>query len=157
MLPANEIQQAIELRFDFCIPLHSVHQAQQDSFICLSTQAGSTQSQLSGSVGSGARRRRPARQRPPLPGPGGRGGGEAGEGHRGPKSHSVCGGQGGSVPSESWALGARGPNLSLEPLAAHGATARQPSQPAALPDRGLVRAAETQAGPGPPGILSLTE
>ena len=28
--PANEIQLVIELRFDFCIQLHSVHQAQHD-------------------------------------------------------------------------------------------------------------------------------
>ena len=32
MRPANEIQPVIELQFDFCIPLHSVHQAQQDLF-----------------------------------------------------------------------------------------------------------------------------
>ena len=29
---ANEIQQEIALRFEFCIPQHSVHQAQQDLF-----------------------------------------------------------------------------------------------------------------------------
>ena len=28
----HEIQQEIALRFEFCIPLHSIHQAQQDLF-----------------------------------------------------------------------------------------------------------------------------
>ena len=30
--PANEIQPEIALQFEFCIPWHSVHQAQQDLF-----------------------------------------------------------------------------------------------------------------------------
>ena len=32
MGPANEIHPVMELQFDFCIPTHSVHPAQQDLF-----------------------------------------------------------------------------------------------------------------------------
>ena len=51
--PANEIRQEIALRFEFCTPQHSVHQAQQDLF----DTAARADSSLAPGLGWGRRRR----------------------------------------------------------------------------------------------------
>ena len=52
--PANEIQQEIALQFKFCIPLHSVHQAQQDLFATSSALTPALPPALGGDAGAGS-------------------------------------------------------------------------------------------------------
>ena len=66
MQPTNEIQQVIDLQFDFWIPLHRVHHAQQDLF-ATGAPVGSF-AHLSQGSSRGGRCRRPLAQGPPVQG-----------------------------------------------------------------------------------------
>ena len=57
--PSNEIQQEIALLFKFCIPQHSVHQAQQDLFATAAPADSSFAPALTPPARAPARRRTP--------------------------------------------------------------------------------------------------